>query len=110
MMTTRRSKLTDLDRVALSDEDTEGRLEDERDGLREDEGSEDRRLEDAAEEDVEDEATGEEGGPGRTPAGDEYDRLSADHGIPDASELVEAKLEDKLERDVAEVDTRFRVP
>ena len=80
-MTTRRSKLTepDLDRVALSDEETEGRLEDGLEGLREDEESEGRRLEDGCGGGAATE--GGEGGPGCTSAGDEYDRFKGVHGV-----------------------------
>lgn len=78
MMTTLRSRLTepDLDRVALSDEVTEGRLDEGLDGRLEDEGKEERRLEDAADDGP---GTGGAKGPGCTSAGDEYDRFR-DHG------------------------------
>ena len=52
MRTTRLSKPTgpDLERAALSDEDTDERLEDGLDGRLEEEGREERRLEDGTEE------------------------------------------------------------
>lgn len=110
MMTTRRSKLTEpgLDRVALSDEVSEGRLEDDLDGRREDEGRGECWLEDAADEDE-----GEDGscGPGCTSAGDEYERFKEVHEPDDETEPADAELDGRLRKDfVDQVETRFNGP